>query len=147
MGLKMRRVIALALALVIGLALMGCAAAPTQTGSGTTPAKTATPGIAAGNGGTEILPAEGATDDSSAEKTSAQTVSDAALIDLRRERLGAKYGQTAETFATVNLMKLKGNYYITYSRTLVDGKPTSAYAATFVVDPKTKKIVSFNEKP
>ena len=147
MGLKMRRVIALTLVLVMSLALIGCAAAPTQGGSKTPPAKTASPGSAVGDGGTEILPAEGATDDSSAEKASAQAVSDAALTDLRLERLGAKYGQTAETFATVNLMKLKGNYYITYSRTLVDGKPASAYAATFVVDPKTKKVVSFNEKP
>jgi len=143
----MKRTAALMLALLLCLAIVGCAAPAKQTPDSTISPDNTTPEKTSGKGGTEILPAEGAAADSGADKSTALAVADAALTDLRVKSLGDKYSQTSETFATVNVMQLKGNYYITYSRTLVDGKPADAYAATFVVDPKAKKVVSFNEKP
>ena len=143
----MKRTTTIAFALLLSMALVGCAAPAKQAGSGTTAPATNAPEKTSGKGGTEILPQEGTSAESGSDKASALAVADAALTDLRVKSLGDKYAQTGETFATVNVMQLKGNFYVTYSRTLVDGRPASAYAATFVVDPKTKKVVSFNEKP
>jgi len=143
----MKRTIAIALALLLSLALIGCGAPAQKAGSSTTSPDNTTSGKSSSKGVIEILPAEGTSADSASDQAAAIAVGDAALIDLRRKSLGDKADQTSETFATVNVMQLKGNYYITYSRTLVDGKAAAAYAATFVVDPKAKKVVSFNEKP
>ena len=162
MGLGMKRTLAIAFALLLCFAMTGCASAPAktdagsggaQTGAGSGGAQTGTMGGAAttgsaGSKGIAILPASGTPAAAGSEQESALAVAAAALSKLRRDRLGETvFGQTSETFATVNVMRLKGSWYITYSRTLVNGKPGAVYAATFVVDPKTKTIVSWNEKP
>jgi len=153
----MKTVMALLLALSL-LLVGGCgqsdASQPSEPKPAAQPAekpaeKSATPVVITPDPGPAALkePSESIDASDGVDEAEAQVVGAYYLRALREERLGAEFGNATEEFAMLNQVKLQGEWFLTYSRTTVNGESADAYAATIVIDAKTGKQSKVTEAP